>query len=316
MVYDPISQHIFMLGGIRRIEDRAGLSEVWAYDPGSNLWQQKGDLPTKIVVCAAYDEESARIIVLARGTYKDSTTWAYDPTTDQWQEMNPEIIPRQRYGSSCSYDAESDRVIMFGGTPDSRPYLPYDDTWAYDYNSNPWTEMQPPVAPPPRTFQGMAYDYESDRVFMWGGVLDFSAHTEDLRMWAYDTNTDTWESYPNRSDNMASWYLFGMVYHPPTDQLIMFTGADPTFELYPHEALIDAATWAYDYNTNVWTLLTPISSPGRRAGYMMACAPSVDKVFLFGGVIPSDIEETSHELWAYDPTTNEWANLTPDTVTP
>ena len=67
-----------------------------------------------------------------------------------------------------AYDAESDRVILFGG--DSRPIQFHQgDTWAYDLDTNSWTDMNPATSPAERALPAMAYDPQSDRVILFGG---------------------------------------------------------------------------------------------------------------------------------------------------
>jgi hypothetical protein len=46
-----------------------------------------------------------------------------------------------------AYDAELDRVILFGGVtgnPQSADYTAPDDTWAYEVTATRWTPMKPP----------------------------------------------------------------------------------------------------------------------------------------------------------------------------
>ena len=57
--------------------------------------------------------------------------------------MEPTTRPSPRTETGMAYDAESDRVILFGGVPQN------DDTWAYDLNTNTWTLMEPAARPSP-----------------------------------------------------------------------------------------------------------------------------------------------------------------------
>ena len=81
-----------------------------------------------------------------------------------------------------AYDAGSDRGILFGGTGGS-------ETWAYDFNSNTWTKMNPVVHPSGRWGHVMAYDEESKRVVLFGGGTGITPSNET---WAYDFNSNTW----------------------------------------------------------------------------------------------------------------------------
>ena len=92
-------------------------------------------------------------------------TWAYDVAANKWTEMKPPSGPTGRGAAELAYDAESDRVILFGGWNKVAGGL--DDTWAYDYNTNTWTEMA--KGPAKHLGARLAYDAESDRIILFGG---------------------------------------------------------------------------------------------------------------------------------------------------
>ncbi len=91
-------------------------------------------------------------------------------------------------GGLLAYDAELDRIILFGGYDATRTYL--NDTWAYDFNSDTWTEMKPSTSPPSRNYHAMAYDATADRVLVWDSS---SVYPDDVSMWSYDFHTNTWQ---------------------------------------------------------------------------------------------------------------------------
>lgn len=136
----------------------------------------------------AYDAESDRVILFGGANHTGpelNDTWGYDYNTDTWEQLA--AGPTNHLGPRLAYDAESDRVILFGGF-DFPSGSPRDDTWAYDYNSNTWTEMDPSVRPPGRNYQPLVYDAESDRVITWSGY-DAEGKPVDDSVWAYDFNT-------------------------------------------------------------------------------------------------------------------------------
>src|SRR5207247_11434477 len=85
---------------------------------------------------------------------------------NKWTNKDPFPKPPMRYCHATAYDAQSDRVILFGG--DLAGGL-FSDTWAYDFNTNAWTDMAPGLSPPATLCDAMAYDSESDRVILFGG---------------------------------------------------------------------------------------------------------------------------------------------------
>jgi N-acetylneuraminic acid mutarotase len=290
----------------------------------------------------AYDAESDKMILFGGQIYDESGTiqfiggtWAYDPTANKWAQMEPASSPTDRSAADMTYDAESDRVIMFGGANNSKIGL--DETWAFDYNSNSWTEM----AKGPMNYLGgrIAYDAESDRTILFAGY-DMAGFLYD-NTWAYDYNSDTWtEMKPPVSPSGRNYHA--MVYDAESDRIIMWGGdsidadlcvwaydynknawqkmacegpvrrdyaymaydlkSDRTI-LYGNENYSDLATWAYDYDTNAWTKLEPEQSPGVLSRFAMAYSPVVDRVILFGGEVNF---MTVGQTWSYDLNTNSW----------
>jgi hypothetical protein len=151
-----------------------------------------------------YDSESDRIILFggATGATRETAsilndTWAYDYNTNTWTEMAKG--PEDHLGYRMAYDSESDRSILFGGMVYPRIKL-LNDTWAYDFNTDTWTEMQPSTSPPVRNYHAMAYDTQADRVILFGGSDSRDKGIPDT--WAYDFNTNTWQELERGEGNI------------------------------------------------------------------------------------------------------------------
>src|SRR5438876_4122389 len=158
--------------------------------------------------------------------------------------------PAARYFHALAYDSHADRVILFGG------FLGYwfNDTWAYDFNTNAWTDMAPGLSPPATLCDAMAYDSESDRVILFGGYVSGVGVSNDT--WAYDFNTNTWTDM-NPLVKPPGRYYHATAYDSASDRVILFGGYDSGSNFND--------TWAYDFNTNAWTSLDhPAPSPARQ----------------------------------------------------
>jgi hypothetical protein len=152
----------------------------------------------------AYDVESDRAILfggmgIVKGMLED--TWAYDLSANSWMKMAPAQSPPPGHGP-MAYDIKSDRVILFMGVidtgtyPDNGVYKLTSETWAYDYNSNTWVDMQPKDAPFGLLGARMVYNAESDRMILFGGmdagVLTGADDKWFDDTWAYDFDSNNW----------------------------------------------------------------------------------------------------------------------------
>ena len=307
-------------------------------------------------VSMAYDVESDQIILFGGTTgniflagYTDpDDTWAYDVAANKWTQMKPPSGPTGRAAAALAYDAESDRVILFGGSEIDAWDL--DDTWAYDYNTNTWTEM----AKGPANHLGprIAYDAESDRIILFGGYNLSGYYYNDT--WAYDFNSDTWTemkpstsppgrnyqaiAYDAESDRVLTWGGMGLdekllapnVWSYDFNQNMWQEmeigeglhpqGADYAAMVYDAKAdrtilfggvSQEDETWAYDYNTNTWVKLEPSTVPGKLSRHAMAYSTAADRVILFGGQVGSTQFTYTDETWTYDLKANTWTNATP-----
>ncbi len=301
MAYDSESDRVVLFGGeLGKLWGSMG-SDTWAYDLATNQWTKMNPSLQPSGRCAhdmAYDTESDRIILFGGVDTSfdgDKTTWAYDFNTDTWTKQA--LGPPALQGPRMAYDAESDRVILFGGEI-ARPGghgAKVNDTWAYDFNTDSWTEMKPSTSPPPQFYPTMTYDAESDRILIWRGGFDNST-------WAYDFNTNTWVE--NETVERPSKGAGGrLVYDSESDRSILYGGGD-----WSGSDTTDA-TWAYDYNTNTWTRMAPRETPGKLVLHAMAYNANLDLVVLFGGRAGSGNTHTA-ETWTYDFNSDTWTNMT------
>jgi len=303
MIYHTEADRILLFGGQSKSGWVADLRDIWAYDLMSNSWEDVGVYEASPVKggaqAPAYDIESNRVIVLNT----EGETWTYHYEMRRWEKMNPLQTPKTRAGHRMAYDKESDRLILFGGFEAKNVNSPvYDETWAYDYNSDTWTLMAPEMSPPRRMYHGMAYDSESDQVIIWGGRL--LERLDDNSVWAYDFNTNIWTQHKSPSAPQPELTYPGMVYRSASDQMIIFGGGEI---IAPFDCEVTRQTWSYDFNTNTWTRLAPAATPPSMGKHAMAYCDCADRIVIFSGEV--DRLYSNHivgETWIYDPGTNKW----------
>lgn len=274
---------------------------------------QEDDLPPERNISPlAYDSESDRIIMFGGLKTESITddhyddTWVYDYDTNSWNEMNPSVSPPKRGASSLAYDEESDRIILFGGfyTGAASTSVMWNDTWAYDYNSNTWTNRTTESKPTGRALAPMVYDSESDVIVSFGGGADgFELNSET---WVYDYNTNNWTNM--NPVNSPSARVSVMAYDSESDRVILFGGGVQEGGVH---MTINTETWAYDYNMNSWTIMNPVAHP-ESMGDMVYDEES-DKIVMFGGSMDWFSENLIEETWIYDYNTNTWEQMSPST---
>ncbi|MBN1352672.1 hypothetical protein JXJ21_25010 [candidate division KSB1 bacterium] len=309
MAYDSESDRVILFGGDSGPAALRMYSDTWAYDHDSKKWtNMKPSGGPAAGHAMTYDVESDRIILFgssSRGTLYGSDTWAYDFNSNNWTELKPAQKPPGRFGHNMAYDAESDRIILFGGSISE--LQPIDDTWSYDFNTNTWTEMNPPASPPPRQYHSMAYDLESDQIILFGGgdytpesMPEYTIIYDDT--WAYDFNSNTWTQMMPDKYPSARVYT-DMTYNEKCDCVILFGGGTGSFkEAYPSRGYGNE-TWQYDFNSNEWRKINIEKRPSSRKKHKLAYDSESDRIILFGGdewYLDGNTSRYQNELWVLE----------------
>jgi len=293
MAYDLQSDRIVLFGGSGGgvVED-----DTWAYDFDTNTWvnMSRPTPSARQSHAMSYDSGLDRVVLFGGGvdTYVNSPeTWSYDVDGDKWTNMSPTSGPSARWSPRMAFDSQSGRTILFGGNDG----LLKDDTWAYDLDANTWTNMNPSTKPSGRSKSALAYDSQSDRAILFGG---FDGAKDD-ETWAYDFDSNTWTNM-NPATKPSARNGHAMAYDSQSDRVILFGGS--VAGSYSDE------TWAYDFNSNAWTNMSPSTKPSARFDHAMAYDVQIDRMMLFGGY---DASFEDDETWSYDFNSNTWSKLNP-----
>ena len=215
-----------------------------------------------------------------------------ETTTPEVPAAEPATGPPGLAFHAMAYDAESDRVILFEGKTVLDELN--GDTWAYDFDTNSWTLMNPATSPSGRDQHAMAYDAQSDRVILFGGGGD----TEQSETWAYDFNTNAWTNMNSVRHPSGRWG-HAMAYDEGSDRVVLFGGASGP----GRSPLFYDDTWAYDFDTNAWTQLSPSTKPFGRVCFALAYDAESGRVILFGAETRNESSgrwELYDDTWAFD----------------
>jgi N-acetylneuraminic acid mutarotase len=230
-------------------------------------------------------------------------TWAYNHASRQWTNMAPERAPSRRAGHRIAYDAQSDRLILFGGfRAESLNDPAFDDTWAYDFDSNQWTLMKPEVSPSARMYHSMEYDPVTDRIVLWGGRR--LQPLDDTSVWAYDYESDSWTEHETNGGPEVCLGYPTMVYLEDLARMFLFGGValDSTFV-----GDLTDQSWLYDLASNAWLEVNSTNAPPPIYLHAAAYDRRLGQVVVFGGEREKPYSNvTNGETWVYDPESNSW----------
>ena len=285
MTYVAGSDRILLFGG----NTLSGASdETWSYDVDTDAWTNMNPPVrpfARLAAALAYDAQSDRVVLFGGGTVGAvfGDTWSYDFASNTWTKMQPAVTPTVRSGAAMAYDAQSDRIILFGGTG---LLGSADDTWVYDLDGDTWTEMSPAVRPPARAGHAMAYDGQSDRAVMFGG-FDVTGTLDDT--WTYDLEGNSWSETRSSGRRPSPREGHAMAYDAKIDRVILFGGRDSTTE---------GDTWWYDVDTDTWTIRAVSLAPPPRLRHGMAYDAQSARTVLFGGFTADGVRLA--DTWIYE----------------
>ncbi len=169
------------------------------------------------------------------------------------------------------------------------------------------TESGTVLTPQGRDGHHLAYDKESGRVILFGGILgvDCQRVTSDTLddTWSWDIQTQSWTEM-SPSIHPAGRFFGQMVYDTESDRVILFGGLDDTLQ-----PLSDV--WVYDFNTDSWEQVA--SGPEARSFQSMVYDSESDRVVVIGGVKQSgcypQMPELFQDTWSYDYNNDTWTEV-------
>jgi len=210
-------------------------------------------------------------------------TWIFNSSDYKWYQASPTNIPTKRSYHQMVYDSKSDRVIMFGGTPDGTTLL--NDTWEFNFTDEDWYEITATGGIPKREEFGMAYDSTNKLTILFGGVPEDQAPPTGTDVtWAFNYSDRTWTNL-NPTTKPSERYALRLVYDSENKRIILYGGNVDSDE-----------TWTYDYSSNVWEQKNPATNPGAGKFPGMTYISSIKRTFLFS----STKGGYNNETWLYN----------------
>jgi N-acetylneuraminic acid mutarotase len=255
------------------------LKTLFAYDPKTDLWTQKMDMPTPRRALAAAVVDGI-IYVIGGGGMADPVTGAveaYDPKTDTWVAKTGLPTPRC-FHNACAVDGI---IYVIGGieTHYGNPVI-VKTVEAYDPKTDQWT---------PKADLSIAARFGGDQVV--NGLI-YACYGKQT--FAYDPQTDHWT---NKAPIPAAWSYNSL---GPASSVV-----DGIVYLFGGESDDGSTTYkftlAYDPVQNNFT-----AKRWMRTNTLAAAAATIDgKIYIAGGAnLDPDVYATIavySNLWVFDP---------------
>jgi N-acetylneuraminic acid mutarotase len=263
-----IDGKIYVIGGA------GGVTKVEVYDPATDTWTQKADMPTKRyhVSTAVVD---GKIYAIGGNTKHTRlrgmegtplpTVEVYDPQTDTWTARAD--APLDIDGSSAS--VVDGKIYVFGNWVVPRATT---TVLMYDPATDSWSDK----AEMPSARAELTTSVVHGKIYAMGGVQGLDAAAA-YSVDEYDPATDTWTIKANIPKFMVTSSVV------VDGQINLFGGSTGD---WLHEGAY-RFVYRYEPATDTWTKLEDM--PFVRMGHGAAAVDG--KVYLFGGT------ETHHPFW-------------------
>jgi len=192
----------YVVGGIEWVRTDAGwmavpLARVDAYDPGTDSWELKANLPEPMGgngICTLdgklYVTGGISGQIGTEQLYK--SVYMYDPATDTWT-AKADMNNARTFHVSLAFDG---KIYVFGGMLEAGSNLPGRTVEVYDPELDQWTLLSP-GAPAVADAGGCVVD---NAIYLFGGLADYGPSTSGTSgytwdVWKYDPEKDQWSIY-------------------------------------------------------------------------------------------------------------------------
>ncbi len=323
---DPTGTEIVVgASGFAEGAGSATLESTWTFDLCTNAWTEVGaaslPAPDQRPALAQFVTHPGAGAVLGIPIWL-TPVWSYDPRASSWTP-----IPSTGEGSGAwpmaVHDPEGDRLLAFDpnvltADPSSTGVL------AYDLEQRAWTVLVGPDAPgeQPRVRMDqydVAFDTAAQQLILV--ITPQSEADEPGRTWRFDPVARTWSQgadIPNTLDGGYPSNGWAMAFEPVSGRTWLFGDT----AMLGYDALVD--DWVVAERGSGWPESVMLGElevdPMARTAGGMVLDPVNDRLVVIGGevrpigdAVGGFVDEGSllptDDVWAYDPSANNWTLL-------
>ncbi|MCX5976255.1 MAG: hypothetical protein NTV33_05375 [Coprothermobacterota bacterium] len=237
-------------------------------------------------------------------------TWSFNPASSKWTRLDPINPPPARTYAALSYDAQSDKVLLFGGYTGQ---ISLDDTWLYDVSTNVWEQITPLQGPAPRAGHVMTCAPAVGGALLYGG-RDLASAVAYHETYLFDFTARQWTLLPIEGSPSAC-YFAGLAWDWQGGRLVFFGGVFGEAKGWGSSN----ETWVSDQSLHAWRRLDKGNPPSARSWIDGAYDPQRGLFLTFGGAFLSYdglLQTNSGETCIYDAGANAWEILPPTDTAP
>ena len=218
----------------------------------------------------------------------------------------PADAPQTRSEVGMVYDADRDRLVIYGGNQaaSERCAVPpsdiVDEMWAFHFDCGNWERLSPAGGPGLLARHATVLDASRDRMLIFGGRSSSSSYSSSV--WAFDLTADSWSEVTTTGTAPPPTAEAVAQLDVDRDRLLVFGGDPGGFSG-------TNGLFALDLATNTWTEITAAGAPSARLYH--ASAILGHELIVYGGTAgfsPPYFNDT----YAFDLTTDTWRTVTTD----
>jgi len=289
MVYDQVRDKIILFGGN---DFTKVFNDLWQYDYSSNTWTNiTPDFSPEARQMHGMVYVPARNVIIMHGGRREdggaafSDTWELNCKTHTWKNLNPVNNPGVSDHVNLTYDQLADKVLLYIAP----------NIWAYDFNSNDWTQLEPDNKPD-LNHSTFIYEPKYNKSVLFGNTeqVDIPKLVIILYMLLILGAIGLVSFLVTK---IIQWML--PVSRKGKKSFVISYIATTIIQVYLTVVFVnskssnwDRPTWVFDYSTTTWTDITPYNMPGVRIEHDGMVYLADEQVFVqYGGCCSDETME-------------------------
>ena len=208
-----------------------------------------------------------------------------------WTKYTPGGAPTARKYAGLAYDANTSKLLLFGGHDGSTPYL--GDTWLLATATDTWAVQSPAASPSARYGHGCCIGESGPVIF---GGRDSGGLKQDLWEWT----GSNWVVFVPTGGIPAAREFAAIANVNTSGEACLLWGGDTGGAFDPY-------VWMYYTGIDDWLATIPYTNPEPRMKHTLYYDSLKDRVIMFGGVSLID-GRPLNDIWEW--IGNDWQQIT------